>query len=135
MTTTENADFKHFPLKRISQYSCAPILFRLVCKKVYRFVEYIPVKCFKKFVQSPHLVNARREGNENPNSSVVAETINMLANSSYGYQIIDRSRHTVLTYLSGEKTHDAINTKLFKHLDHLNDQFIETQLAKVEIEH
>ena len=24
----------------------------LVCKKVYRFVEYTPVKCFNKFVQS-----------------------------------------------------------------------------------
>ena len=24
----------------------------LVCKKLYRFVEYIPVKCFNKFVQS-----------------------------------------------------------------------------------
>ena len=25
---------------------------RLVCKKIYRFVEYTPVKCFNKFVQS-----------------------------------------------------------------------------------
>ena len=65
----------------------------LVCKKIYRFVEYIPVKCFNKFVQSA--VNARREGGENPNSSVVAETMKLLANSSYGYQIMDRSRHTV----------------------------------------
>ena len=40
----------------------------LVCKKIYRFVEYIPVKCFNKFVQSA--VNARRERDENPNSSV-----------------------------------------------------------------
>ena len=65
----------------------------LVCKKIYRFVEYNPVKCFKKFVQSA--IDARREGDENPNSSVVAETMKLLANSSYGYQIMDRSRHTV----------------------------------------
>ena len=52
----------------------------LVCKKTYRFVEYIPVKCFNKFVQST--VNARREGDEKPNSSVLAETKKMLANSS-----------------------------------------------------
>ena len=31
----------------------------LVCKKIYRFVEYTPVKCFNKFVQSA--VDARRE--------------------------------------------------------------------------
>ena len=54
----------------------------LVCKKIYRFVEYNPVKCFNKFVQSA--VDARREGDENPNSSVVAETMKLLTNSSYG---------------------------------------------------
>ena len=42
-----------------------------ICKQIYRFVEYIPVKCFKKIVQSA--VNAS-QGDEKPNSSVVAET-------------------------------------------------------------
>ena len=92
----------------------------LVGKKIYRFVEYIPVKCFKNFVQSA--VNARRERDKNPNSSVVAETMKLLANSSYGYQINDRSRHTVTKYLNDAKTHGAINTKFFKRLDHINDQ-------------
>ena len=81
----------------------------LVCKKIYRLVEYIQVICFNKFVQSA--VNARQEGDENPNSSVVAETMKLLANSSYGYQIMDRSRHTVKKSLSDEKTHRAIKKK------------------------
>ena len=105
----------------------------LVCKKIYRFVEYIPVKCFNKFVQSA--VNARREGDENPNSSVVAETMKLLANSSYGYQIMDRCRHTVTKYLSDEKTRETINTNFFKRLNHINDQLYEVELAKAEIEH
>ena len=105
----------------------------LVCKKIYRFFDYIPVKCFNTFVQSA--VNARREGDENPNSSVVAEAMKLLANSSYGYQIMDRSRHTVTKYLSDEKTHEAINTKFFKRLDHINDQLYEVEMAKAEIEH
>ena len=46
-----------------------------------------------KFVHSA--VNARRERDENPNSSAVAETMKRLANSSYGYLIVDRTRHTV----------------------------------------
>ena len=65
-------------------------------QKKYRFVEYTPVKCFNKFVKAA--VDARREGDENPNSSVVAETMKLLANSSYGYQIMDRIRHTVIKY-------------------------------------
>ena len=63
----------------------------LVCKKFYRFVDYTPVKCFNNFVQSA--VDARRERDENANSIVVAETMKLLANSSYGYQIMDPSRH------------------------------------------
>ena len=105
----------------------------LVCKKIYRFLEYTPVKCFNKFVLSP--VDACREGDENPNSSVVAETMKLLANSSYGYQIMDRSRHTVTKYLNDEKTHVVINTRLFEPLDHVNDQLYEVELAKAEIEH
>ena len=105
----------------------------LVCNKIYGFVEYTPVKCFNKFVQSA--VNARREGDENPISSVVAETMKVLANSSFGYQILDRGRHTVTKYLNDEKTHGAINTKIFKRLDHINDQLYEVELAKAEIEH
>ena len=48
---------------------------------------------------------------------------------------MDRSRHTVTKYLNDEKTHGAINTKFFKHLDHINDQLYEVDLAKAEIEH
>ena len=107
--------------------------FGLLCKKIYRFVEYTPVKCFNNFVQSA--VDARREGDENPNSSVVAETMKLLANSSYGYQFMDRSHHTVTKFLSDEKTHGAINTNFFKRLDHINDQLFEVKLAKAEIEH
>ena len=96
-----------------------------IMQKNYRFVEYIPVKCFNKFVQSA--VEARREGNENPKSNVAAETMKLLANSSYGYQIVDRSHHTDTKYLSDEKAHGAINIRLFKRLDHINDHFYEVE--------
>ena len=103
----------------------------LVCKKIYRFVEYIPVKCFNKFVQSA--VNDRRERDENPNSSVIAEIMKLLAKSSHGYQFMDRSRHTFTKYLSDGKTHGAINTILFKSLDHISDQLYEVELAEAKL--
>ena len=79
----------------------------LQCTKIYRFVQYSPRKCFNNFVQS--VVDARREGGENPLSGVVAETMKLLGNSTYGYQIMDRSRHTITNYLNYEKTNKAIN--------------------------
>ena len=48
---------------------------------------------------------------------------------------MDRSRHTVTKYLSDEKTHSAINSKLFKWLNHITDQLYEVELVKSEIEH
>ena len=105
----------------------------LVCKKIHRFVQYTPRKCFGNFVQSA--VDARRQGDENPKSSVVAEIMKLLANSPYGYQSMDRSRHTVTKYLSDEKTHSAINSKLLKGLNHITDQLYEVELVKSEIEH
>ena len=87
----------------------------LQCTKVYRFLQYSPRKCFNNFVQS--VVDARREGDENPLSGVVAETMKLLGNSSYEYQIMDRSRHTIKKYLNDEKTHKAINEPLFKRMN------------------
>ena len=105
----------------------------LVCTKILLFVEYTPKKCLNRFVQAA--VDARRKRDENPNSIVVTETMTHLANSSYGYQIMDQSRHTVTKYLTDEKTHAAINCKLFKKLDHVNNSLYEVELAKSEIEH
>ena len=48
---------------------------------------------------------------------------------------MDRSRHTVTKYLSDEKTHAAINKKLFKKLDHLKNSLYEVGVAKAVIEH
>ena len=107
--------------------------FGLVCKKIHRFVQYTPRKCFDSFVQSA--VDARRQGNENPNSIVVAKTMKLLGNSSYRYQIMNRSRHTVTKYLTDEKTHSAINGKMFKRLNHKTDHLYEVELVKSIIEH
>ena len=63
----------------------------LVCTKIHRFVEYTPKNCFNSFVQST--VETRRQSDKNPNSNVVADTKKLPANSSYGYKIMQRSRH------------------------------------------
>ena len=54
--------------------------------------------------------------------------------SSYVYQILDRSRHTLKKYPSDEKTHASINSKLFKKLDHVDMSLYEVELAKVQSE-
>ena len=70
----------------------------LQCTKIYRFVQYTPQKFFNNFVQS--VVDARREGDKNLLSGVVAETSKLLGNSCHGYPIMDRFRHTITKYLN-----------------------------------
>ena len=77
----------------------------------------------------------RRQGDENPNPSVVAETLKLLANSSYGYQIMNRSGQSLTKYLTDRKTYAATNSKLFKRLDHVNNSLYEVETAKAQIEH
>ena len=86
------------------------------------------MKRFNKFVQSA--VNARRQGDEN-----TILTMKLLANSSYGYQAMDSSRHTVTEYLNDGTTHAAVNNKMFKRLTCTNDNLQEFEPAKAEVEH
>ena len=48
---------------------------------------------------------------------------------------MDRSRHTVTKYLNDEKTHSAIDKKLFKRFNFITDQLYEGEFVKSEIEH
>ena len=106
----------------------------LACIKIHRFVQYTPRKCFiDNFVQAA--VNARRQRDKNPNWSVVAEIMKLLANSSYECHIMERSRHIVTKYLTDEKNGNAINSKMFKRLNHITDQLYEVDLVKSESEH
>ena len=65
---------------------------------------------------------------------VVAETMKLLGNSSYGYQIMERSRHTITKYLNDEKTHKATNEPLFKRLNAVEKDLYEVELLKSTIE-
>ena len=106
---------------------------RPVGTKKHRLVEYISRECFNSFVQST--VNARRQQDEDPNSSVVAETMKLVvADGSNGFQFMDCSRRTVTKHLNDEKMQTAINTKLLKELNHVNNALWEVELAKAEIE-
>ena len=80
----------------------------LVCTGSCRFVEYTPVKCFA--------ICRQRSWSRRGQISILVllQKLKKLANSSYGYQIVDRSRHSVTKYTNKEKIHAAFNNKMFK---------------------
>ena len=89
-------------------------LFRagLVCTKVCRFVEYTPVNCHNNFVQSA--VDARRQKDENPNYSVVAETMKLLAKRAWMAIKLRIAVNIQLPGTSMLKGHMQRTTKIWK---------------------
>ena len=105
----------------------------LVCKEIHRFVQYFPRNCLNTFVLSA--VKARPAGVQFSKSSAVAENMELLANSLYGYQVLDSSRHTETKYLNDEKTHSAKNSERSKLLNYITDQLYEVAPVKPKVEH
>ena len=56
-------------------------------------------------------MEARREGDKNTSSSVVAETMKLIGNSSYGYQFMDRSKHSKTQYVVGAEVDKLVNER------------------------
>ena len=90
----------------------------LLGTKIYRFVEYSPVQKFQQHCaicfQCPL---SRRHESQIQYFSI---TMKLLANSSYGYQKIDRSRHSFTRCMKAEQTHTANFDKNFRSFWHMN---------------
>ena len=104
----------------------------VILKDVFWFLQYTPRRCFETFVQN--IVDARREGDQNKESTVVAETMKLIGNSSYGYQIMDRSRHTNTKYVKGSQVDKFINNRFFKTMNELPEQIYEVEMSKSRID-
>ena len=107
---TLNSSFKQ-TIRTVIRTVLLFLLFKLerglLCTKVYCFVEYNPVKAFNDFMQSA--VNAGCHGDNNPDSSVFAECMRLLANRSYGSRNMDFNRHSVARYTNDQETYAALN--------------------------
>ena len=84
----------------------------LVLNQVYWFIQYTHEKCFESFVNS--VVETRWEGDKSTFSSVVAETMKLIGNSSYGHQITDRSKHSRTQYVVGAEVEELVTERNFE---------------------
>ena len=68
-------------------------------------------------------------------SSVMAETMKLIANSSYGYHIMDRSRHTTTKYATKEKMNKLNNESKFESLSVLSSNIFEVEPIKPVVDY
>ena len=110
------------------------LFFNLFLEKCrFLLLQYTPRRCFESFVRN--INDAQREGDQNKDSTVVAETMKLIGNSSSGYQIMDGSPHTNTKFVKGSHVDKFINNKFFKSLNELPDQIYDVEFSKTRIEH
>ena len=78
-------------------------------------------------------MEARQEKDKNTSSSKVAETMKLVGNSSYGCQIMDRSRHSKTQYVVGAVIDKLVNDRNFKNLNLLPSYIYDVEMIKSKV--
>ena len=103
----------------------------LVVDRVYQIVEYSPKPCFQHFGES--VSTARRNGDVDPDKSIIADTMKLLGNSAYGKTVTNVDRHRDVKYCTEGGTSTLISNKRFRQLDVVTDDAYEVTSSKVRV--
>ena len=101
----------------------------LVISKIYRAVEYEPVKCFEKFASE--VSHARRQGDEDPSKAILAQTFKLLGNSGYGKTIENPFKYERVVYVNDVEP--LVRDPLFKDFNEVDGGLFEVSLLPKKI--
>ncbi|XP_072016392.1 uncharacterized protein [Amphiura filiformis] len=105
----------------------------VVITRVYEIAEYTPSSCFSQFVDN--VSDARRAGDSDPSKSIIADTMKLMGNSSYGKTITNKYKHRNVKIANHGKASKLVNEILFRDLNQITDDCYEVELAKTKIKH
>ena len=105
----------------------------LVVDRVYQIVEYSPKPCFQHFGES--VSTARRNGDADPDKSIIADTMKLLGNSAYGKTVTNVDRHRKVTYCTevGTSLSLLVGNKRFRQLDVVSEDAYEVTSNKARV--
>lgn len=98
---------------------------------IYQLVEFNAQRCFCNFVNE--VSEARQQGDNDPNTSIIADTMKVIGNYGYGSLIMDKTKHRDIKNIQGEnKACLKVNEPKIRKLECLDveGQFYELELAK-----
>ena len=73
-------------------------------------IEYNPKPCFKPLGDA--VSNARRAGDADPSKAIIADTMKLVGNSSYGKTITNKERHRQVKFCDDDEVPNLINSPL-----------------------
>ena len=93
-------------------------------------MEYAANACFAGFADD--VSNARRQGDRDPSTAVIAETMKLFGNSGYGRTLTNKEKHLNIEYCDEAGVGIKVNDPHFRKLDILSDNFYEISKTKDE---
>ena len=99
--------------------------------KIYQVVEFTPDPCFHAFGLA--VSDARREGDADPSKAIIADTMKLVGNSSYGKSLTNKELHRNVKYCDDDRAPMLVNDPFFRQLDPINHDTYEVLLSKKSI--
>ena len=103
----------------------------LVNKHIYTVVEYIPNAALNSFMMQ--VAKARLGGDCDNDKALIAETMKLIGNSSYGKLITNKEKHHDTVYVNESEIGTEIIDEHFYNLTELPDGYYEVEKTKKKI--
>ena len=99
--------------------------------RVCQVIEYTPKPCFKPFGDA--VSNAHRAGDADPSKAIIADTMKLVGNSSYGKTITNKEQHRQVKFCDDDEVPNIINSPFFCELNPIDDDTYEVESSKKKI--
>ena len=99
--------------------------------KIHQVVEYTPTACFREFGEK--ISDARRAGDADPDKKIVAETMKLKGNSSYGKTVTNKERHMDVVYCQENQVSRYLVDPSFRRCNQLDEKTYELEMSKKTI--
>lgn len=104
----------------------------LVVTRVYQVIEFQPSNCFRSFIDD--VTDTRRQADIDPDLAILADIAKLTNNASFGSFLLDRLRHSDVTYVRGKGlAANSVKDPLFKNMTEVSDGLFEIQKNKKSI--
>ena len=97
----------------------------LIITHIYTVIEYIPNAAFNSFMTQ--VAQARLDGDRDRDKALIAETMKLIGNSSYGKLITNKEKHHDIVYVNESETGTEIMDNHFYDLTELPNDYYEVE--------
>ena len=93
-----------------------------------QIIQYDPSPCFASFADT--VSDACREGDVHPDKTIIADTIKLIGNSTYGKCATDKAKHKGVVFCNTKAASRGVNSHRFRQLESIAESVFQLTLSK-----